>query len=70
MSTIKFESYFTGSPLIKILFSYDTVKNNMTRKMGRKSETVSITDEQISNLNQLSPDNQIQAAHIFASANE
>lgn len=61
-----FETYSTGQPLVSITFSY--TDTTMTRKAGRKSQTVSITPEQRSHLDQLQANEQMAAASIFAEA--
>ena len=61
-----FISYMTGSPLVSIEFSYTAT--TMTARIGHKSRTVKITEEQALELDSMHSNEQMRAAHVFAEA--
>ncbi len=66
MKIYKFEDYFTGEPLVRVEFSYN--ETTMFRDIGGTVTSASITDEQLSALNRLHPNERMRAASIFAEA--
>lgn len=66
MKTYKFVPYFTGQPLERVEYSYD--ETHMFQTIGDTVLSAKITEEQLSHLNSLAPDNQMMAALIFADA--
>ena len=66
MKTYKFEPYFTGEPLVRVEYSYN--ETTMFRNVGSAVESAEITEEQLSQLNHLHPNEQMRAALIFAEA--
>jgi hypothetical protein len=66
MKTYEFEPYFTGSPLVRVEFSYN--ETTMFRKMGNERLAAPITAAQLSELNSLHADEQIRAAFVFHEA--
>lgn len=66
MKTYKFEAYFTGDPLVRVEFSYN--ETTMCHDVGGTVTSAPITDEQLSALNRLHPNEQMRAASIFAEA--
>jgi hypothetical protein len=66
METYKFEPYFTGEPLVRVEYSYN--ETTMFRNVNGAVKSAEITEEQLSQLNRLHPDQQIRAASIFAEA--
>lgn len=66
MKTYKFVPYFTGQPLVRVEYSYN--ETHMFQSIGKAVLSTEITEEQLSHLNSLAPDNQMIAALIFADA--
>lgn len=66
MKTYKFEPYFTGAPLVRVEFSYN--ETTMFRNVGGAVASAQITEEQLSELNRLHPNEQMRAALIFGEA--
>lgn len=66
MKTYKFEPYFTGEPLVRVEFSYNDTM--MFRNVGGDVASAEITEEQLSELNGLHPNEQMRAALIFGKA--
>jgi hypothetical protein len=66
MKTYKFEPYFTGAPLVLVEFSYN--ETTMFRNIGGTLASAEITEEQLSDLNRLHPNEQMRAAFIFGEA--
>lgn len=66
MKIYKFETYFTGEPLVHVEFSYN--ETTMYRDIGGTVTSATITEEQLSALNNLHFNEQMRAASIFAEA--
>lgn len=56
-------SYFTGAPLVRVEFSYN--ETMMFPNVGGEVASAEITEEQLSALNGLHPNEQMHAASIF-----
>ena len=66
MKAYKFEPYFTGAPLVRAEFSYN--ETTMFRNVGGAVDSAQITEEQLSELNRMHPNEQMRAASIFGEA--
>ena len=66
MKAYKFEPYFTGAPLVGVAFFYN--ETTMFRNGGGVVASADITEEQLSALNGLHPNEQMRAASIFGDA--
>ncbi len=64
--TYSFDAYFTGSPLKKMVYSYNAT--TMTESFGRTRKTVDITPEQFHELHGMQANDWIAAASIFGDA--
>ena len=66
MKIYKFEPYFTGEPLVRVEFSYN--ETTMFHDIGGVVTSTPITEEQLSALDRLHPNEQMRAALIFDEA--